>query len=73
MSLFHWLSPAWWAYYAEIDRLDGVLAGTQPDTAEYDRAWHNRKGFAANCYPGAPEPDLISPESQAEPEPEAEP
>ena len=66
MSLLHWLSPAWRPYHAEIDRMDGVLAGLQPGTPEYDRAWHDRMGFAANRYPGAPEPVMEPPELEAE-------
>jgi hypothetical protein len=73
MSLLHWLSPAGRAYYAEMDRLDGILAAMQPDTPEYDRAWHDRRDLAANGYPAAPEPGLLPREPQAEPEPEAEP
>ena len=69
MSLLHWLSPAWRAHYAQIGRLDGM----QPGTAEYDRAWHDRMGLAANRWPGSPEPHPTAPESQAEPKPEAEP
>jgi hypothetical protein len=53
----------------ELDRL-APRDGEAP-SAEYATAWHDRMGFAANRYPGAPEPDLRGPVDHRLTEPEA--
>ena len=56
-------SAAWRQYGAELtemDRMPGRLeaAGADPASAKYSEVRHDRTGFAASCYPGAPEPGL---------------
>jgi hypothetical protein len=65
VSLRHVLSPGWRSYRAQLREMDARLSGLEPGTAEYDQAWHDRMGFAANRYPGAPEPYLTPPEPEA--------
>lgn len=62
----------WREYRAQLRDMDRDLEGLAPregeaPSAEYAAAWHDRMGFAANRYPGAPEPDL-SGHQPAEPE-----
>ncbi len=62
MSLRHVLSPAWRAYHADLDGMDRELdrmeaAGVSLTSRRYMEAWTDRMAYAANCYPGAPEPD----------------
>jgi hypothetical protein len=56
---------AWAPYWRQLAEMDCELDRLEPGTAEYDAAWHDRMGYAANRYPGAPEPDLGEPEAGA--------
>lgn len=69
---------AWRQYGARLTEADQKLdrmeaAGADPASAEYSELWHDRMGFAANCYPDAPEPDLGDPGYHllTDPEPQA--
>jgi hypothetical protein len=68
MNIFRMLSPAWRQYAADLKVMDGRLATLDPGTPEYDELWRDRMGFAANRYPGAPEPGLTEPEPAAPPD-----
>lgn len=61
---------AWKEYNAEVQRMDSHLAdlmdqGHKPGSPAFDEAWHDRNGFAANRYPGAPEQQEMTKEDLA--------
>ena len=80
MRLRHVLSPAWRAYYADLDTMDRQLdrmeaEGVSLTSRQYMEAWTDRMAYAANCYPGAPESEpgpaegyvfLIEPDAEPE-------
>lgn len=52
---------AWKAYHAQLSEMDRELERLEPEPGQnpsvaHTVAWIDRMSFAANCYPGAPDP-----------------
>lgn len=62
-----WAERGEWAEYrGQLKDMDRDLGTKQPGTPEFDDAWHDRMGYAANKYAGAPAPDRSDPAEQKE-------
>jgi hypothetical protein len=61
---------AWKQYETQLQEMDRNLgqleaSGLDQGGPEYTEAWNDRMGYAANCYPGAPEAAAADPEAEA--------